>query len=349
MAGGVVTTLNPVYTASEAAHQFSDAQAVYLVTAPAFLEKVEEAVRLKKRPMRRIFVTAEEAAMRGMTGLWMRGSMGEEEAGRAEKAPTGYAEFGSLDVGGDPAPVAIDPVRDVCVLPYSSGTTGLSKGTMLTHANIVANLEQLSAPGVFLDGRAPHGPSDTAIAVLPFYHIYGMVVLMNLGMCFGVRIVTVPAFEPGLYLKLLSAYNVTHAYLAPPLALFLAKSPLVDSKDFPHLKDIFSGAAPLGPELTEELRQKFPKACVRQGYGMTELSPVATVDREKAKPGSVGYLVPNMEAKVVDPDTGVEAQPGATGELWLRGPNVMKGYLGNEKATMDTIDSDGFLHTGDPA
>mmetsp|Transcript_27506 Transcript_27506/g.73370 ORF Transcript_27506/g.73370 Transcript_27506/m.73370 type:complete len:547 (+) Transcript_27506:83-1723(+) len=322
MAGGVVTTLNPVYTASEAAHQFSDAQAVYLVTAPAFLEKVEEAVRLKKRPMRRIFVTAEEA-------------------------PTGYAEFGSLDVGGDPAPVAIDPVRDVCVLPYSSGTTGLSKGTMLTHANIVANLEQLSAPGVFLDGRAPHGPSDTAIAVLPFYHIYGMVVLMNLGMCFGVRIVTVPAFEPGLYLKLLSAYNVTHAYLAPPLALFLAKSPLVDSKDFPHLKDIFSGAAPLGPELTEELRQKFPKACVRQGYGMTELSPVATVDREKAKPGSVGYLVPNMEAKVVDPDTGVEAQPGATGELWLRGPNVMKGYLGNEKATMDTIDSDGFLHTGD--
>jgi acyl-CoA synthetase (AMP-forming)/AMP-acid ligase II len=124
----------------------------------------------------------------------------------------------------------------------------------------------------------------------------------------------------------------------------------VNPKDFPHLRDIFSGAAPLGPELTDELKQKFPNVCVRQGYGMTELSPVATVDKQHSKPGSVGYLVPNMEAKVVDPETGVEAQPGAadaTGELWLRGPNVMKGYLGNEKATRETIDSDGFLHTGD--
>jgi len=324
MAGGVLTTLNPIYTASEAAHQFSDAQAVYLVTTPVFLEKVEEAIKLLGRPLRGVYVTA-------------------------EKAPAGYAAFGSLDVGGDPSPVSIDP-GDVCVLPYSSGTTGLSKGTMLTHMNVVANLAQLSVPGVFLEGLPPHGPSDTAVALLPFYHIYGMVVLMNIGMCFGVRLVTMPAFDPGLYLKLLSTYNVTHAYLAPPVALFLAKSPLADAKDFPHLKDIFSGAAPLGPEVTEELKQKFPNVCVRQGYGMTELSPVATVDTVNSKPGSVGYLVPNMVAKVVDPETGVEVQPGAngaTGELWLRGPNVMKGYLGNEKATRETIDSDGFLHTGD--
>jgi len=191
------------------------------------------------------------------------------------------------------------------------------------------------------------------LAVLPFYHIYGMVVIMNLALCVGARMVTIPAFEPELYMKLLKQHNVTVAHVAPPLVQFLAKSPAVESHlPFPKLRQLFSGAAPLGAELSMQAKQRLGEhVVVSQGFGMTEMSPVSHCDSYQASTaGSIGYLVPNMECKIVDPETGKEQPVGTekdSGELWLRGLNVMKGYHRNEKATKDCIDSEGFLHTGD--
>jgi len=323
-AGGVVTTLNPGYVPAEVAHQLDNAGAVYLVTAPDFMEKVAEA-RQTYKGLRTVFVTAAAAS--------------------GDATP-----LASLDVGGEPAAVEIDPKNDTCVLPYSSGTTGLPKGTMLTHTNVICNLQQMRCPGVIMEGDA-FTPSDTLLAVLPFYHIYGMVVIMNLGISCGARTVTMPGFDPPLYLKNLETYDVTLAHIAPPLAQFLAKSPTVEVKSFPKLREFFCAAAPLGPELTAELGSRFTGVVIRQGYGMTELSPVSHVDSFKApKAGAIGYLVPNMEAKIVDPETGKEISYGTDadrGELWLRGVNVMKGYHRNDAATKGCIDADGYLHTGD--
>lgn len=324
MAGGIVTTLNPGYVPAEVAHQLDNAGAVYLVTAPDFMERVIEAQKTY-RALRKVFTTGPGAEM-------------------------GSSMFSSLDIGGQPTPVPIDPLNDTCVVPYSSGTTGLPKGTMLTHTNIVCNLQQSRQPGVIGDTDA-FTPDDTLLAVLPFYHIYGMVVIMNLGLVTGARIVTMPKFDPPVYLQNLETYDVTVAHIAPPLAQFLAKSPTVKVQSVPKLKELFCAAAPLGPELTADLLARFPGVVVRQGYGMTELSPISHVDHfHGAKTGSIGYMVPNMEAKIVDPETGKEQSYGTEadrGELWLRGINIMKGYHRNEKATQGTIDADGFLHTGD--
>eukprot|EP00927_Polykrikos_kofoidii_P007749 TRINITY_DN13185_c0_g1_i2.p1 TRINITY_DN13185_c0_g1~~TRINITY_DN13185_c0_g1_i2.p1 ORF type:complete len:550 (+),score=96.68 TRINITY_DN13185_c0_g1_i2:80-1729(+) len=323
-AGGIVTTLNPAYVPAEVAHQLDNAGAVYIVTKPAFLEKVAEAQQTYKG-LRSVFVASDTAEGTAIP-------------------------FSSLDIGGEPKHVPIDPVNDVCVLPYSSGTTGLPKGTMLTHTNIISNLQQINQPGVMGESSALT-PEDTLLAVLPFYHIYGMVVVMNSAIIRGARVVTMPSFDPELYLKNMETYNVTVAHIAPPLAQFLAKSPSVKATKMPKLKEFFCGAAPLGPELTAELSARFTGVVVRQGYGMTELSPVSHADRLKEpKIGSVGYLMPNMEAKIVDPETGKEMPLGteaSRGELLLRGPNVMKGYHRNDEATKGSIDDDGFLHTGD--
>jgi len=196
---------------------------------------------------------------------------------------------------------------------------------------------------------------DTLLAVLPFYHIYGMVVIMNCGLKVGAKIVTIPAFEPELYMKLLKQHGVTVAHVAPPLVQFLAKSPAVDAHlPFPKLRQLFSGAAPLGVDLSNQAKQRLGAGLeVSQGYGMTEMSPVSHCDGASgAKLGSIGLLVPSMQCKIVDPDTGKE-QPAGTeaqrGEMWLRGPNIMKGYHRNDKATKETIDADGWLRTGDIA
>jgi len=320
--GGTVTTLNPIYTPHEVAYQLDNAGAVYLICDPVFLPKVAE-VKNRFAGLREIFVLGETA-----TG--------------------GHKALASVEVDKEPTRFPINPQEDVAVLPYSSGTTGLPKGVMLTHTNIVANLCQIMAPNVL--GITDE---DTLLAVLPFYHIYGMVVIMNLALCVGARMVTIPAFEPELYMKLLKQHNVTVAHVAPPLVQFLAKSPAVESHlPFPKLRQLFSGAAPLGAELSMQAKQRLGEhVVVSQGYGMTEMSPVSHCDSYQASTaGSIGYLVPNMECKIVDPETGKEQPVGTekdSGELWLRGLNVMKGYHRNEKATKDCIDSEGFLHTGD--
>jgi acyl-CoA synthetase (AMP-forming)/AMP-acid ligase II len=314
--GGKCTTVNPLYTAKELGHQLDDAGARMLLTVPAFLEAAQEA--------------AESAGIGDEVYV-----LGEAD---------GAKPF--ADLLGDPesAPdVEIDAENDLAVLPYSSGTTGLPKGVMLTHRNLVANLTQIQA-------GFPISEDDTLIGVLPFFHIYGMVVIMNQGLRAGATIVTMPRFDLDQFLSLIGEHEVTRIYVVPPIALALAKHPAVDAHDLSSVQVTMSGAAPLGAELADRVAERI--GCkVIQGYGLTETSPVTHVIRPAGqnKPGSIGPPLASTECRLVDPETGEDVAEGERGELWVRGPQVMKGYLNNDEATAATVDSDGWLHTGDVA
>ena len=315
MLGGINTTLNPLYTAEEAAHQLNDAGARFLVTAPLFVEKARTAARQSK--IEELFVF-----------------------GEAEEGATPFDSL--LESNGDVPQVEINPREDFVALPYSSGTTGLPKGVMLTHYNLVANMRQM-------DGLEYFHRHDTLLCVLPLFHIYGLVVVLNMGLHQGSTIVTMPRFDLEQFLSLIQKYRVTLSHIVPPIVLKLAKDPMVEKYDLSSLKMVFCGAAPLGPELTRQCLERI--GCgVRQGYGMTETSPVthsSPADPAKMKLGSVGPPAPNTECKLVDPGSGEELGPNQEGELCVRGPQVMKGYLNNLEATARTIDTDGWLHTGD--
>jgi 4-coumarate--CoA ligase len=307
--GCAVTTINPTYTAEEVHHQLVDSGAKLLVTVSMFLETARSA--------------AEGTAVEDVV------TIDPSDAGSA------------LDLMGEPiaeqVPVSPD---DVVALPYSSGTTGLSKGVVLTHRNLVSNLEQTAAVVTVERGEA-------VLSVLPFFHIYGMQVLMNGTLAEGGVVVTMPRFDLDEFLTLAERHRIRRAIIVPPIVLALAKHPAVDDHDLSSIRQIFSGAAPLGAELAAEAANRL--GCeVAQGYGMTELSPVthATPDGQ-ARAGTIGVLVPNTECRIVDPETGADLGVGEDGELWIRGPQVMAGYLNNDAATRETIDDDGWLHTGD--
>jgi acyl-CoA synthetase (AMP-forming)/AMP-acid ligase II len=248
----------------------------------------------------------------------------------------------AADPGSKPDPVDVD-AEEVAVLPYSSGTTGLMKGVMLTHRNLVANLAQAWT-------SMPVTAEDTLVGVLPFFHSYGQTVVLNLGLANGATIVTMPRFDLERLLEIIERHRVTWLHIAPPVVLALATAPEVERRDTSTLKMVISGAAPLDADLAGRAEERIG-APIRQGYGMTELSPVSHKSRfadvAATPPGSVGPLVPNTEARLVDPETGEDVAEGEEGEIWIRGPQVMPGYLNNPEATAETLLSDGWLRTGD--
>lgn len=321
--GGINTTVNPLYTPHELAHQLKDAGAKYLLTIPQFLSNAQAAA-VEAGGIEEIFV------------------FGEAE---------GATPFASLlRSDGQLPPVAIDPQKDLVVLPYSSGTTGLPKGVMLTHHNLVANICQCS--GADFDRGLEIRPDDVLLGLLPFFHIYGMVVVMSWALYQRATVVTMPRFDMEQFLNLAQSHRLSYAHLVPPIVLGLAKHPLVDKFDLSNLRAIVSGAAPLSGELEAAVKARLGVE-VTQGYGMTESSPVThfcfRLPAGKLKPGSVGQVVPNTLARIVDPVTREEFGAGQEGELWVKGPQVMQGYLNNPQATANTVDRDGWLHTGDIA
>lgn len=170
---------------------------------------------------------------------------------------------------------------------------------------------------------------------------------MNFGMMRGATVVTLPRFDLETFLRILETWSIPIAHVAPPIAIALAKHPVVDRYDLSKLRWLFSAAAPLGHDISEAVERRLGLR-VRQGYGMTEASPATHYCvPTHYRPGKVGPLVPNTECRIVDPATGLDARGDQPGEVWVRGPQVMKGYLNNLDATAATVDADGWLHTGD--
>jgi len=315
--GGTVTTVNPLYTAGELATQLRDCRAKLLITVPTFLDKAKEAAASADVQDVYVFGVAE-------------GARPFSELLAAPPAPTG---------------ATIDPREDVVALPYSSGTTGLPKGVMLTHRNLVANLCQCQG----MQDWECFGEGDRVFAALPFFHIYGMVVIMMLGLANGATIVSMPRFDFDEFLAAVQKYKLTVLPLVPPIVLGMVKSPALAQFDLSSVRLVFSGAAPLGADQARELSEKL--SCpVTQGYGMTEASPVTHLSPTRGptlKFGSAGRVVPNTEVKIVQADAGRELGPNREGELLIRGPQIMKGYLGKPRETADSIDREGWYHTGD--
>src|SRR5580658_1785545 len=308
MAGGVVTTINPTYTETELRTQLQDSGARILVTIPAL---------------------AAAAARAGAAEIYVLGE-GEAEGARP------LADLFGPPLG-EHVPVGPD---DVVALPYSSGTTGLCKGVMLTHRNMAANVEQILA-------CLQIEPDERFVAVLPFFHIYGMQVLMNCSLRAGATVVTLPRFDLEQFLRVHQDYQITRSFVAPPIVLALAKHPMVDQFDLSRLSQIMCAAAPLKVDLADECGKRLGCEVV-QGYGMTELSPGSHITPPGwFRPGSVGVTVPNTQTRIVDPASRADVGIGEEGEIWVRGPQVMKGYLNNPQATADMIDADGWLRTGD--
>jgi acyl-CoA synthetase (AMP-forming)/AMP-acid ligase II len=228
------------------------------------------------------------------------------------------------------------------LLPYSSGTTGLPKGVVLTHRNLVTAVRQVGR-GLRLHGR------DRLLAVVPFFHVMGFVLKLAAGLSAGATVVTMPSFELASFLELLERYGVTVLVGAPPIASTLAFHPAVERCDLSSLELIVSGGAPLGAGTQRALTARFPHAAVGQGWGLTETTVGATMPdrRHGTVPGSVGRVMPNTELRVVHPESGAELGPGERGELWVRGPQLMAGYLGRPEATAEILADDGWLRTGD--
>ncbi|MCH8844266.1 MAG: 4-coumarate--CoA ligase family protein [SAR324 cluster bacterium] len=315
--GGINTTINPLYTAGELAKQLNDSGARFLITVPPFLEKAREA-----------------AAKSGIEEIFVFGEA---------QGATPFADL--LAAGGDPPAVKIDPREDLIALPYSSGTTGLPKGVMLTHHNLVANLCQVEG----MQGFTGMDEHSSVLAVLPFFHIYGLVVIMCYGLANGSTIVTMPRFDMEEFLGTAQKYGITILPIVPPIVLGLVKHPAVDKFDLSKVSLIFCGAAPLGESLAREAGERLSCPVV-QGYGMTEASPVTHLSAYadgQYSPGSIGKVIPNTEVKIVEIGTGKELGPNQEGELWIRGPQIMKGYLNRPQDTAEAIDADGWYHSGD--
>ena len=326
-AGGVVSPANPAYSPEELAFQLKNAGAKALATTKAFLPNARKAAEESGIPIDRIILIGEEKDDGHQFKHWnnIRKTSGAVRYRRRK----------------------LDPENDLAFLVYSSGTTGLPKGVMLSHRNVISDL-------CLIKGCVGHhytSGDDKILGVLPFFHIYGLTGLVQQPLHRGIELVVMPAFDLKKFLETIQSQKITFVYVAPPVVVRLARDPVVSEYDLSSLRMITCGAAPLTKELVDTVYEKF-KIKINQAYGLSETSPMTHTqpwDEWYKSVGSVGKMFPNMTAKYVDPE-GKEVAANEAGELWLAGPNIFGGYWKNKEATDGCIaHEDGlrYFKTGD--
>jgi 4-coumarate--CoA ligase len=327
-----VTTMNPTYRPEEIARQMENSGARFIVTIGMFVENIKQSCDIYTG-VEKIIVIGDPATVPEDCTSFLDLVMNED---------------GSL-YGQDKS---CNAMEDVAALPYSSGTTGPPKGVCLSHYNLIANLCQSAHPDCLpLRPFKETGVQESTLAVLPFFHIYAMELVMLFNLRSGAKSITLPKFEPESYIKALDTYKPTFLNLVPPLVSFLATNPAVKPSLLNSVTFVTGGAAPFGPALIEKFMEKVlpHKMEFREGFGMTESSPMTHVQPEKdAVLGACGSPISNTWAKIVDTETGEILGEEQQGELCVSGPQVMKGYYKNSSATNSTV-VNGWLMTGDIA
>ncbi|EJT98498.1 acetyl-CoA synthetase-like protein [Dacryopinax primogenitus] len=334
-AGIIVSPTNATFTAQELAYQYTNSTSKHVFVDPTLLPTVLQTFKS-------IGVSEDEAKRRIVLMAF---------SDRIDESLKNWIKLDDLIGPQKAEPEPFDGMQSntTLFLPYSSGTSGLPKGVETTHFNVNSIVTTVSVSEIY--------DSDTILAILPFFHIYGLVQSLMFNIFRGSPTVILPRFELNSFCRTIEKFRITFAYVVPPILVLLATHPLVDKFDFSSLRLFFSGAAPLSADLALRAQNRLRargggNVLIMQGYGLTETTSTSHLMITwaiKPKAGSIGRALPNMQTRIVGEDEQTDVEPGQPGELWIKGPTVMRGYWRNEKATKATITPDGWFKTGDIA
>ncbi|CAG4959624.1 unnamed protein product [Parnassius apollo] len=326
-AGCIASMMNPAYTAHEFKKQLELIDCKAIITSKLSYPNVAEAIKsLKTKPA--VILIDNDGIPEGTIK---------------------FAEFAEdMSVDTDCLKSVQRSKKDVAILPFSSGTTGFAKGVVLTHESVVAINQMIYDPDVLAVEEATAKYQSSIPAVLPFFHIFGFNAVMMSLLGRGSKLITFANFNPELFLKTIVQHRVEHLYIVPPMVLFLGKNPAVTPEHLQSLKGIICGAAPLAQSDALAVLNKNKNIIFRQGYGLTETNGGVTVGKKTdTNHSAVGHVFGSCEIKIADLQTQEALGPGKEGEIWVRGPILMKGYFKNDKATKEVVTEDGWYKTGD--
>ncbi|WP_045216274.1 long-chain-fatty-acid--CoA ligase [Desulfonatronovibrio magnus] len=343
-AGGAVVMTNPLYMEKEMVHHFTDSQAKFLITLDLLWPKIS--TLLPRLPLQKVFITRIPDCLRFPLTFLYKIKMHREK--KVPDIPYDNNRFipwkklvrkGEVYIKYNP-----DPHNDLAALQYTGGTTGVSKGVMLTHYNLSCNVKQ--AVAILHDV----GPENTVLGLLPYFHIYGLTVCVNFATAIGATLAPYPRFVPREVLKAIQKVQPTIFPCAPAVFMALLQQKDINKFDLSSINYCVSGSAPIPVEIIEKFK-KMTGAEIIEGYGLTEASPITHLNplRGKRKPGSIGMPFPDTDAAIVDMELGtVKLPPGKIGELVIKGPQVMKGYWNRPDETAGAVRNN-WLYTGDIA